>query len=71
MAGNPQPQSSGRQRLLCPIMSTPDKPTACVEQTCAMWNTRHSACGMAAPAVALEYGFDEIASLIRDIRGKL
>ncbi len=71
MAGNPQAQQPQRSRLLCPVMSTQEKATACVENTCALWNSRHTTCGLAAPALAVEVGLDEVASLIRDIRGKL
>ncbi len=71
MAGNPQAQQPQRSRLLCPVMSTQEKATACVEHTCALWNTRHSTCGLAASAVAVEVGFDELSGIIRDIRGKL
>lgn len=71
MAGNPQTPQPQRQRLLCPVMSTQEKPTACVEHTCALWSSRHTTCGLAAPALAVEAGLDELAGLIRDIRAKL
>lgn len=58
---------------VCPLMSFANQVVTCNPQ-CALWRANEASggqCGLLSPADRIELGFNEIASLIRDIRGKL
>lgn len=58
---------------VCPLMSFANQGVTC-NPNCALWRPNEGnggQCGVLSPADKIEQGLNEIASLIRDIRGKL